>query len=58
MCLILIIIIFLFKEYKRLEREINENWPDPSQLQQQPTQQSGVILSAATALTEKSNNIH
>lgn len=45
-----------FQEYKQLEREIEKNWPSPPQVhpvQSQESQNSGVILSAATAFTEK-----
>lgn len=50
-------LFFLFKEYKRLEQEISEKWPEQKQLNnQQQLQKSGVILTAATAFTEKSSN--
>lgn len=43
---------FSFKEYKRLEREINENWPNQQQISNEP-QTTGVILTAANALANK-----
>lgn len=47
------------KEYKRLKREINANWPEqPSSQQQHQPQTPGIILSSATAFTEKSSNTH
>lgn len=49
---------FFFQEYKRLEREIEENWPNPLQVTSQQPQKSGVILSAASSLTEKTPNSH
>jgi len=57
--LFLLLLFFFFKEYKRLEREINTNWSEqpPSKQQHQP-QTSGIILSSATAFTEKSPNTH
>lgn len=43
---------FIFKEYKRLEREINTNWGDQQQTSSEP-QTTGVILTAANSLTNK-----
>jgi len=53
MCLITF--LHFFKEYKRLEREIDENWSTQTKEKQQQ-EQFGVILSAATAFTEKLPN--
>jgi len=51
--------LFYFKEYKRLEREINANWSEkPSSQQQHQPQTSGIIISSATSFTEKSPNTH
>jgi len=36
-----------------LEQRINENWPDSILEQQQQSQKSGVILSAATEFTKQ-----
>lgn len=45
-------LFFIFKEYKRLEREINTNWPDQQQKSSEP-QTTSVILTAANSITNK-----
>lgn len=55
----MIYLFFYFKEYKRLEREIKTNWSEQPSLQQQhQPQTAGIVLSSATAFTEKSSNTH